>query len=196
MLWIEWTARLEPPHDEISYRDVRTRLEKIGLRYLFAGTRAPMTGQWSGQRIPSEDRERINLNARVAWLQSRDVSVDASFSHAVHMLFEVATARDALETQVSPGSRGTFVQGSYFSHDHYVSIDGTEYPLAGRIPPAAKTGTPVIVDEVWPTWWTLRWLAEEYMSKGISSRNKITVDQVGLKVLWDLYRDWPPIRYP
>jgi hypothetical protein len=109
MLWTEWAARLPMPHDALSYRVVRTRLAECGLSSLFQGTVGPMTGPWSGERITSESRQQINLNARALWLSTRGVRVEGNSPKAVHMLFEVGTVLDTLERRVERGRRGKFV---------------------------------------------------------------------------------------
>jgi hypothetical protein len=53
-----------------------------------------------------------------------------------------------------------------------------------------------VIDDVFPGWNYLRYLAAEYAAGGIHSQNRITPDQVGVEVLWEIHRGLPPFRYP
>lgn len=195
MLWTEWAARLPMPHDALSYRVVRTRLAECGLSSLFEGTVGPMTGSWSGERITSESRQRINLNARVLWLRARGVQVEGNSPQEVHMLFEIGTVLDSLERRVVRGRRGKFV--SVPGVRPRVAVDGALHPLAAvSVPPAAENGHAVVIDDFFPGWNGLRYLAAEYAAGGIHSQNRITPDQVGVTVLWESYPGFSPFRYP
>jgi hypothetical protein len=190
ILWTEWVGALSSPYDELNYRVVRTRLVEVGLSHLFTGTRGAMTGEYSGEEVTSESRKQINVNARVLWLQSRNVPVTTGSGRAVDMLFEVGSAREALARQVTQGRRGKYVG------QRRIDVDGAIVPVAGQIPPAASEGDAVVVDTVHPSWFHLRYLAEEYATTGVHSKNIVDLGSVGVEVLWDLYRDRPPFRYP
>ena len=109
------------------------------------------------------------------------------------MLFEVSTAREAIDKKLGRGRRGTVVFGGSRVE---IAVEGERYPLAGSVPPAAEDGDTVVVDDVYPSWSVLRYLAGEYAKGNAHAGNRIEVGDVGVQVLWQIYRDRPPFAYP
>ena len=177
MLWIEWVSHLRPPYDALNIKIIREHLAGLGLIHLFEGTHAPMTGQWSGEEIPSDDRSVIAVNARRAWLHSRGVSIGDSARPSEHeeilvnALYELGSARDALESEIA-GQEGRIVErfdGRLMPH---VLVNGDVYRIApgsireyrdgtiaeGGVTP--KVGEEPVVVGVWPEWKVIRMYAD------------------------------------
>jgi hypothetical protein len=201
-LWIEWTSKLTPPYDQLNYLVVRERLKDVGLGYLlFEGTVAPMTGTWSGERIPPHDTQRIVLNAQIAWLQAHGIPAKLknpngySNAQGIAQLAKLGQSLNFLEQNVPIGSRGTFLKKSDF--EGWVLIRGKKYPFSGQVPPIAGTGTKVVVHDIFPRWQYLVYLAEKYMNTDdYNVQEQLRHLRTGLKVKWDTYRDYPPYEYP
>ncbi|MCK5243991.1 MAG: DUF4157 domain-containing protein, partial [Desulfobacterales bacterium] len=200
-LWIEWTSKLTPPYDQLNYPVVREHLKDVGLGYLFPRLGAPMTGPFSGEVVPSDDRQHIVLKAQIEWLHAHGIPANLKNhsgllnARGIERLAKVGQSFNALEQNVAIGSRGTFVRRSS-EYGGFVLIKGKQYPFIGRVPPIAKTGTKVVVHDIFPGWRSLAIAAAEYMkSDNYSAWVQLQDMSARLKVKWDTYRDYPPYEY-
>ncbi|MBW2690258.1 MAG: DUF4157 domain-containing protein [Deltaproteobacteria bacterium] len=199
-LWIEWTSKLTPPYDQLNYPVVREHLKDVGLGYLFPRLGAPMTGPFSGEVVPLDDRQHIVLKAQIEWLHAHGIPANLknqnglSNARGIERLAKLGQSFNALEQNVAIGSRGTLVTKSEYGG--FVLIKGKQYPFTGAVPPIAETGTKVVVHDIFPGWRSLAIAAAEYMkSDNYSAWVQLRDMSAKLKVKWDTYRDYPPYEY-